>query len=123
MKESVKNQVQVEISGITYTFNTDASPIHMKKMAQLVDRLMDKNEKLFPLLDQSRLAILAALQLADENIMLEKENESLKDAQEDVTESAAYKKLRDEHLKLREDYAKLRAAYTELKQKVDKPSV
>jgi hypothetical protein len=122
MKETEKNQVKVDIFGIQYTLNTDASPLHTKKMAQLVDGLMNKNERLFPRLEHTRLAILTALQLADDNITLEKDLQDLKDAQEDPTESAVYKKIREDHAKLREDYAKLRAAYTDLKQKLDKSS-
>ena len=121
MKENEKIRVKVEIAGVQYTLITDTSEVHLRKMASVVDELMSKNEESFPRLDQSKLAVLAAMQLADNNLILEKELQQVKDGQTDVTLSPEYRKLRDDHAKLRDDYAKLRTAYLELKQKSERP--
>ena len=73
MKEAEKIRVQVEIFGIQYTLITDSSAVHARKMANMVDQLMTKNDQNYPRLEQAKLAVLSALQLADENLQLEQE--------------------------------------------------
>jgi cell division protein ZapA (FtsZ GTPase activity inhibitor) len=120
MKEPEKIRVKVEIFGVEYQLITDSSAVHTRKMATLVDDLMSKNDKVFPRLDSTKLAVLTALQLADQNIQLEKEIQTMKDVEVDPSQSALYLKLREDHRKLREDYAKLRNAYSDVKQKLDR---
>jgi cell division protein ZapA (FtsZ GTPase activity inhibitor) len=115
MKGQEKIRVTVEIFGTDYTIVTNSSAVHTRKVAALVDELMYRNEKAFPRLDSTKLAVLAALSLADSNFLLEQQITETKDAQEDPTQTPEYIQLRDE-------YMKLRNAYLELKQKVNGPS-
>ncbi len=116
MKETEKIRVKVEIFGIPYTLITDASAIHIRKMAHMVDDLMTKNDQTYPRLEQSKLAVLTAIQIADERLQLEQELQQLKDAQVDPTQSQDYRKLQEEYNKLRADHSKLREEHTKLKQ-------
>jgi cell division protein ZapA (FtsZ GTPase activity inhibitor) len=113
MSESEKISVVVDIFGVQYTLITDSTLMHARKMASIVDDLMTTNDKKFPRLETYKLAVLAALQLADQNLQLEKENQQLQDDSLDPTQTQPY-------LKLREDYLRLKQAYLELKQKTDK---
>ncbi len=120
MKESEKIRVKVDIFGIEYNLLADTSAIHVRKMAAMVDELMTKNDKIYPRLEQSKLAVLSALQLADQHIQLEQELQQLKDTEIDSTQSPAYRKLREEHTKLRDDYTKLKQLYLDLKARTDR---
>jgi cell division protein ZapA len=64
--ESSKNRVRVNIYGEEYTVRSDGDIEYMKKIAQYVDSQMRAIADKMPNKSPSRVAILAALNIADE---------------------------------------------------------
>jgi len=60
------NRVRVDIFGSTYTIRGDASPDYIKSLAEYVDRKMNEVSDSTGSSNQVQLAILAALNIADE---------------------------------------------------------
>ncbi|MDI3280641.1 MAG: cell division protein ZapA [Bacillota bacterium] len=60
------NRVRVKIAGDIYDLRSDAKVSHIQQVAALVDRQMTELVKAFPTVSRHRLAILVALNLADE---------------------------------------------------------
>lgn len=58
--------VQVEIFGQTYNLRGDADPAYILELAELVDRRMREVSAASATVDSVRVAILAALNIADE---------------------------------------------------------
>jgi cell division protein ZapA len=65
MSESL-NTVQVEIFGQVYTIRADADPTQLKKLAARVDSEMQLVSRSVGVVDSLRIAVLAALNVADE---------------------------------------------------------
>lgn len=71
------NRVTVEIYGQYYTMKGTSNASHMKTVANFVDDKMKMNAKANPRLDTNKLAVLAALNVADEFFKLRQEYEEL----------------------------------------------
>ena len=78
MAESgTKKKITVEIHGQTYTIVGDASTGHMRSVAQEVDDRMGQLAKVFPHLDVAKLAVLSAINICNDYLLLKKEYEAL----------------------------------------------
>ena len=140
MNEDDKTRVTVDIYGMQYKLAGHTSGGHMRRVAELVDGHMNKIAKGFPKLDTPRLAVLAAVNIADEFLKQKEqfENQSigLKNnmAEEHRELSLRYDELVNEHEsklaelaeaakreealkrqmeKLQEEYTKLQTEYNE----------
>ncbi len=71
-----KTKVTVEIHGLQYKLSGHASSGHMLRAAGIVDEQMKKIAKGFPRLDTPRLAVLAAVNIADDYIKLKDQLEN-----------------------------------------------
>ncbi len=60
------NQVQVEIFGQTYSFRAGADPEYVRRLAAHVDAAMQEVSRQPGTVDSLRIAVLAALNIADE---------------------------------------------------------
>jgi cell division protein ZapA len=72
-----KERVVVEIYGQYYTMKGESSSSHMRMVAGYVDDKMRKIASANPRLDTNKLAVLAALNMADEYFKLRQEYEEL----------------------------------------------
>ena len=70
------NQVQVEIFGQTYTVKHAGDPAYVQRLAAYVDEAMKDVSRASGAVDSLRVAVLAALNLADECFRLRQEAES-----------------------------------------------
>jgi cell division protein ZapA len=75
-KEEV-NRVRVFIRGNEYTLRGNASVAHLRQVADKVDAVMEQVAKANPQLESRRIAVLAAINLADELIRLQNEYNEL----------------------------------------------
>lgn len=71
------NKVRVAICGTEYTLRGHAPEEHLQKVAKQVDDMMQKVAAANPNLDTRRVAVLTALNLADELYELRAKNEEL----------------------------------------------
>jgi len=69
-------QVQVEIFGQTYSVKSAGDPAYVQKLAAFVDEEMKDVSRASGAVDSVRIAVLAALNLADECFRLRQEAES-----------------------------------------------
>ncbi|MGH7481831.1 MAG: cell division protein ZapA [Longimicrobiales bacterium] len=74
MADAAKNTVTVQIGGEEYTIRTEAAPEYTLECAALVDRTIEDLLGQGPLIEAHKVAILAALSLADQ--LLRTRNES-----------------------------------------------
>ncbi|WP_240374655.1 cell division protein ZapA [Bacillus piscicola] len=72
-EEKEKKRTIVTIYGQQYTIKGDASPEHVKKVADHLDRKMKEFKSRNPYLDTTRLAVLTALNAVDEYMKLSDE--------------------------------------------------
>jgi len=72
-----KSRVTVSIYGETYPLKSSASPQHLELLAEYVDGVMRHIAGHPARIGSSRVAVLAALQIADELFRLRQEHESL----------------------------------------------
>jgi cell division protein ZapA len=70
------SQVQVEIFGQTYSVKSGGDPAYVQKLAAFVDEEMKDVSRASGAVDSVRIAVLAALNLADECFRLRQEAES-----------------------------------------------
>jgi len=77
MSEEQEFRVEVEIFGEYYTLKGDSSPAQMLKVAQYVNHKMRQLAGRNPKLSKSQVAVLAALNMADELIKLREEYENM----------------------------------------------
>lgn len=66
MREEEITRVTVKILGEDYVLRGDSSPEHIRQVARLVDDRMQSIAGTHPRLDLARLAMMAALSLADD---------------------------------------------------------
>lgn len=71
-----KTKVSVDIFGMTYKLSGHTSGGHMRRVAGLVDEHMVRIAKGFPRLDTPRIAVLAAVNIADEYLKLKEQYEN-----------------------------------------------
>ncbi|WP_067930740.1 cell division protein ZapA [Alicyclobacillus kakegawensis] len=86
-KEEV-NRARVFILGTEYTLRGNASVAHLRQVADKVDAVMEQVAKANPQLESRRVAVLAAINLADELIRLQNEYEELLALLDDQTAAA-----------------------------------
>jgi cell division protein ZapA len=79
------NRVKVQIHGATYTLRGTESPEYLKAVAATVDSVMKNIAAQNPSLDQLKVAVLTALNLADELEKVKREYEELMDLLEERT--------------------------------------
>ena len=77
MADGEKNRVTVEIFGKTYTIRGDASAEWIHEVAAYVDQKMRVIADKHLYLDTTKIAVLTALNLADEYFRLKEEYEEL----------------------------------------------
>ncbi|CEH27633.1 hypothetical protein AM501_16585 [Aneurinibacillus migulanus] len=83
-----KERVVVEIYGQYYTMKGDSSSSHMRMIAGYVDDKMRQIAAANPRLDTNKLAVLAALNMADEYFRLRMEYEELIKLLEETAQEA-----------------------------------
>lgn len=83
-----KERVVVEIYGQYYTMKGDSSSSHMRMIAGYVDNKMRQIAAANPRLDTNKLAVLAALNMADEYFRLRMEYEELIKLLEETAQEA-----------------------------------
>jgi len=74
---SALNKLTVKINGQEYTLTSEETREYMLSVADLVDKKMRQVAQNDPGLSTSRIAVLASLNLADENIRLKHSNDAL----------------------------------------------
>jgi cell division protein ZapA len=72
-----KNKVTVEIFGETYPLKGDAEPENILKVATLLDERMRETAFANPRMPAKMVAILAALNIADEYLRLQRDYQQL----------------------------------------------
>ncbi|MCL6446305.1 MAG: cell division protein ZapA [Alicyclobacillus sp.] len=85
MQADNRTRVRVDIFGTEYTMRGDASADDLRAVAKEVDSLMRTIAAANPQLDQRRLAVLAALNMADEVRKLRKECDELRAMLDELT--------------------------------------
>ncbi|KMM37454.1 cell division protein ZapA [Guptibacillus hwajinpoensis] len=73
-----KIRTTVEIYGEQYTIVGDESHQHIREVSNLVDDKMSEIKGLNPYLDTKRLAVLTAVNIVNEYVMIKKELEEMK---------------------------------------------
>ncbi|EZH66776.1 cell division protein ZapA [Bacillaceae bacterium JMAK1] len=71
-----KKRTTVTIYGHQYTIVSEESEMHVQEVSQHVHQKMKEMKKVNPFIDTSRLAVLAAVNIADDYLKLKKELES-----------------------------------------------
>jgi cell division protein ZapA len=78
MSNETVGRVRVVIHGSEYMLRSSKdSPEHLRTLANLVDRKMNEISNAGNLMDERRIAVLAALNLAEELVKLKSEYEDL----------------------------------------------
>src|SRR5215468_9155435 len=89
--------IKVVIYNQTYTLRSDHDPAYVQELADYVNERMNEIARATMTVDSLRVAILAALQIADELYQLRQE---LKDTEEEIAErSTKYAELLDQFLR------------------------
>ncbi len=83
MEEKDKNRVTVNIMGEEYVLRSSSSKDYMYKVGSYVDQLMKSLAENNIQMSRQRIAVLAALNLADELIRLKEEKEGSSEKGED----------------------------------------
>jgi len=81
MPQENKNRVQVRIYGEDYMMKSDAAPDYIKRVAHYVDEKMRQVSQGNSRLGLSKLAVLTAVNLADELFRVRKELRELEELQ------------------------------------------
>lgn len=87
VERSDVNRVRVEILGSQYTLRGRESVAHMKQVARLVDDVMREITESHSYLDMKRVAVLAAINVADELVTLRRQYEELQRSAESAMQS------------------------------------
>ena len=66
----------VEIYGLTYNVRGEGDPAYLKELARFVDARMREVSSQLPIVDPMKIAILAALNIADEYAQYRKRHEA-----------------------------------------------
>lgn len=103
MSADDKTRITVEIYGMQYKLAGHSSSEHMRRVAQHVDEQMNRIARGFPKLDTQRVAVLAAVNLADAYLKLADERENYRlSLQSGLSE--AHEALKEEHRRLQEEH-------------------
>lgn len=106
MSSEEKTRINVDIYGMQYKLSGHSSSSHMRRVAEHVDNQMNKIGKGFPRLDIPRVAVLAAVNIADGFLKLKDDMESKRVGIQNV--------MVEEHQTLADDYAVLQQDYKDL---------
>ena len=87
MAEEPRQSVSVTIHGIEYRLSADADPAYIAEVAMYVDRTMADIQARVPFSSSTRLAILAALHIADEMMRERTRRESVLSRVEEKSEA------------------------------------
>lgn len=99
MAEGKKAAVTVEIAGEEYTIRADATPEYTRRCAEYLDRTIREITSQMSLVDNHKVAILAALSIVDQLFQAQAESEGLS---EELEEAALELRSRiEEHLTAR----------------------
>ncbi len=79
------NRLRVSIHGTEYMLRGRDPVAHMRQVADRVNQLMDEIASRAPMLDERRVAVLTALNLADELCKLQEEHRELLELLDDKT--------------------------------------
>jgi cell division protein ZapA (FtsZ GTPase activity inhibitor) len=82
-----KTRISVDIYGNSYKLMASTSTAYMKSVAELVNDQMFRIAKTFPRLDSQRIAVLASVNMADENLRLKEKIKELNKGQQDSSNS------------------------------------
>lgn len=77
MSEQQKIRTSVEIYGYTYKLIGTETSNHMRLVASMVDEKMREFHAMNPSLDSSKLAVLAAINIVQDNLKLKEQVEQL----------------------------------------------
>src|SRR5690554_5594941 len=106
MSPEEKTRISVDIYGMQYTIAGHSSSIHMRRVAEHVDEQMSKIGKVFPKLDVPRVAVLAAVNIADGFLKQKDELESKRTGMQSVMVEE-HQTLADGHKLLQQEYDNL----------------
>src|SRR5690606_8670750 len=98
-----KTRISVDIYGMQYTIAGHSSSIHMRRVAEHVDEQMNRIGKVSPKLDVPRVAVLAAVNIADGFLKQNDELESKRAGIQSVMVEE-HQTLVDEHKALQQEY-------------------
>ncbi|MCF8565217.1 cell division protein ZapA [Alicyclobacillus tolerans] len=87
MSDDSVNRIRVQIYGTEYALRGRESIEHLRAVAQYVDEVMRGIASTNPQLDQKRVAVLAAVNIADQLKKLSAQYEELLDLLDDKTNS------------------------------------
>ncbi len=73
-----KNKVKININGHSYTIIGNDDTKHIRQVGAHVDEKMKEIATHYPLLDNGKVAVLSAINIADEYLKLKEELEELK---------------------------------------------
>lgn len=76
-EDKKKNKIHVDIYGQNYTIVGQASPHHMRMVASYVDNKMRQISEAGARLDSTKIAVLSAVNIADEYFKLKQEYDQL----------------------------------------------
>ncbi|MFP7333705.1 cell division protein ZapA [Shouchella clausii] len=74
-KNNNKKRTTVRIQGQTYKVVSSEEPAHVKEVASYMNEKMEELKKRNPYLDSTKLAVLTALNIADEYLKLKRQYE------------------------------------------------
>lgn len=77
MERSGNNRIRVDIHGSQYTLTGKETVGHMKQVAKTVDELMQEISASHTYLDTKRVAVLTAVNLANDLLLLRAKHEEL----------------------------------------------
>lgn len=77
-------KTRVSIGGTEYTLRGQASQLHLRAVARAVDHLMHEIASANPRLDERRIAVLTAINFADELIRLREAHRDLQGQYDDL---------------------------------------
>ncbi len=84
-RHMTKNRLSVEIYGQHYQIVGKVSPSYMREVANHVDEKMREIANVNPRLDTTRIAVLSAVNIADEYLRLKQEYDEILHLVEDET--------------------------------------
>lgn len=121
-----KIRVTVDIFGVPYKLTGSSSGSHMRRVAEMVDDQMNRIARGFPRLDTPRIAVLAAVNIADEYVKLLEQYEQKKAglqqgiAEEHKQLAGRLEQLEREHQSTLSELDAARSRETSTKQEMDK---
>jgi cell division protein ZapA (FtsZ GTPase activity inhibitor) len=133
MSAEEKNKTTVEIYGTQYKLVGNSSLRYTKMVADHVNEHMQRVAKGHPRLDTQRIAVLAAVNMADEFFKVKAQMESLQNEHDQLKQQLAETSGRvkqqqqqdsgiyEEYKKLQEEYLKLQNEFNEWIQLSEKP--